>query len=272
MQNDGALLFARLVPAPRVPQLDARQGGATSLEAGDMRAEAPEEERGTAAGLGSVFSGAKAAAWRLLNYATYYQMKKRAGAVGSGLNDVLADIRMRSPDLRLHLAGHSFGARVVSAAVDGAKALRPSSLILLQGAYSHHGLTSDYEGASDGVFHGILAKRKVAGPIAITHTKNDLAVGVVYAIASRMANDARASLGDENDRYGGIGRNGAVKLKPEQLVVTELGAPGTVYRLESGKVTNLKADAFIAGHSDVTNAAVASLLASAIATLPNEPD
>ncbi len=58
---------------------------------------------------------------------------------------------------------------------------------------------------------------KVNGPILITHTKNDKAVGIAYPLASRINGVKTAALGDENDPYGGIGRNGAQKT-PEAVV------------------------------------------------------
>ena len=47
-------------------------------------------------------------------------MKDRAGDVGrGGVNGVLRDMKKVRPDLRLHLVGHSFGGRLVTAAADG---------------------------------------------------------------------------------------------------------------------------------------------------------
>ena len=121
---------------------------------------------GGAAGLGDVFVGMRAAAWRLLNYATYYQMKERAGIVGSGLNKTLGRLRQMSPRLgRLHFVGHSFGARVVTAAIDGNVPLLPSSLTLLQGAFSHNGFASRFDGANDGFFRKVVSSQKVKGPV-----------------------------------------------------------------------------------------------------------
>jgi hypothetical protein len=51
------------------------------------------EIAGEAAGLGDLLADTKATARNLLNFATYYQMKARAGRVGSqGLNEVLRRI------------------------------------------------------------------------------------------------------------------------------------------------------------------------------------
>lgn len=256
----GDELLAKLVPPLRIRSEEAH-GGATSLggQEPDQSAEA-----GSAAGLASSFAGLKAAAWRLLNYATYYQMKARAGLVGLGLNRILGRVRQLRPDIRIHLVGHSFGARVVTAATDGPVNFKPSSLVLLQGAYSHHGLSSKFDGRTDGVFHAVITANKVEGPIAITHTVNDKAVGVAYAIASRISGDNRASFGGPDDPFGGIGRNGAVRLSPERVITGKLLAPGSLHKLQKGKVANLRADGFISSHGDVANRAVASLVAEAI--------
>ena len=72
---------------------------------------------GGATGLGDLLSGVQAAARRLANFATYYQMKSRAGTVGTtGVADMLMRVRAKKNDIRLHLAGHSFGGRLVTAA------------------------------------------------------------------------------------------------------------------------------------------------------------
>ncbi len=219
---------------------------------------------GTAASLGDLFSGMKAAAWRLLNYATYYQMKERAGLVGKGLNGVLAALRQLRPDLRMHLIGHSFGARAVTAAADGPAAFKPASMSLLQGAFSHNGFTEKFDGQTTGFFRNVVSQSKVGGPIVATHTANDRAVGIAYPIASRISFDNTTALGDENDVYGGIGRNGAVKMKPNEVVKGHLKAETASYELTAGKVHNLQADAFIKDHGDVTGRQVANAILHAV--------
>ena len=219
---------------------------------------------GGAASLGDFFSGAKAAAWRLLNYATYYQMKERAGVVGKALNGMLASMRQLRPDLRIHLIGHSFGARVVTAAVDGAAGVRPASLSLLQGAFSHNGFTEKFDNHTDGFFRKVISQSKMDGPIFATHTVNDKAVGLAYALASRFSNDNASALGDENDVYGGIGRNGAVKMKPAEFVKGTLLPETSAYQFTPSKVHNLQADAFVSEHSDVKGPQIANAILYAI--------
>jgi hypothetical protein len=47
-------------------------------------------------------------------------MKDRAGQVGRvGVNKVLRTLRAKTPAVRVHLVGHGFGCRVVTAAVSG---------------------------------------------------------------------------------------------------------------------------------------------------------
>ena len=54
---------------------------------------------GGAAGLGDLLSGVQAAARRIANFATYYQMKSRAGTVGStGVADMLRRVRTQKHD------------------------------------------------------------------------------------------------------------------------------------------------------------------------------
>jgi hypothetical protein len=43
----------------------------------------------------------------------------------------------------------------------------------------------------------VLGDKRVSGPILITHTKNDKAVGIAYPLASRNPRDLASALGDE---------------------------------------------------------------------------
>lgn len=254
MKGDELLDKLRLAVTP-MAQPAGDSGGVAAL--GDL------DLQGQAAGLGDLFSGIKAAANRLLNFSTYYQMKERAGLVGNGLNGALQSIRNARADLALHLIGHSFGARVVTAAVDGAAALKPKSLTLLQGAFSHNGFTGHFDGTHDGFFRKVMSATKVAGPIAVTHTVNDKAVGLAYPLASRIAGDNASAFGDENDVFGGLGRNGAVKLQANEHFDGLLLAANGQYQFTAGKIHNFNADQFISGHSDITGQQVANLVLAA---------
>jgi hypothetical protein len=214
---------------------------------------------GQASGLGGIFSGIVDGVRNLLNFTTYYEMKNRAGIVGrGGVYQSLTTLRQALANLPVHLAGHSFGGRVVTAAADGPAGgtpLMPRSLTLLQAAYSHYGMASHWDGVHDGLFRAVIAGPRVDGPIVVTCTKNDKAVGIAYAIASRLANQIAAAIGGPDDKYGGLGRNGAQKT-PE-AAATVLGPVATTYGFQRGHVYNLNADNVIQGHSDIRRDEVA---------------
>jgi hypothetical protein len=227
---------------------------------------------GQALDIGTVLSnalmGPRAAVARLLNQLTYFEMKKRAGVVGQKLGAVVAPTLASPAALRVHLVGHSFGARLVTAA---AAAFAPAansklvSLTLLEGAYSHNGLASTLPGGGSGAFKAVLEKQCVGGAITITHTHNDSACTIAYALASRLSRDTTSALGDANDMFGAMGANGAQHLAPAAYAPSLTMARGTAsYAVRPGLVNNVLGDACISEHMDVTNADVGALVASAI--------
>jgi hypothetical protein len=254
----GGDLMDRLSKPVTLPAARTTRGGAASIG---------RVTGGAAGGIGDAFSGVLSGARNLLNYSTYYLMKERAGTVGrGGLNSVLRDLKKARPDLHIHLVGHSFGGRLVTAAADG-PAGKPSisidAMALLQAAFSHNGFAVKFDGTRNGGFRAVVSAHKVRGPILITHSKNDKAVGVAYPLASRIAGQDASALGDANDRFGGMGTNGA-QHTPESVEGT-LKAVGGAYTFQDGKVYNLDADAIIADHSDICHDEVAFALLEAVA-------
>ena len=243
------------------PRPSGTTGGAAGLRS-------PARGTGGAAGLGQVFTGVKSAALNLLNYTTYYQMKERAGIVGrSGVNTVIRELRQKFPNLKIHLIGHSFGGRLVTAAADGPAnqpPVKPNSMSLLQAAFSHNGFAEKFDQTHDGFFRKVVTENKILGPIVISYSKNDTAVGLLYPLASLIAGQNASKIGDANDPYGGMGRNGAQKT-PE-AINGALGAVGSAYQFKTGKLYNLNADACIMDHSDIAKSEVAYALLSAVAT------
>lgn len=216
------------------------------------------------------FSGFKAGARRLLNYLTYYQMKKRARRTGvKAVAPMLKELRGNHSDLRLHLIGHSFGGLLVTSAAWGGKGAEPaipvSTLSLLQAAFSHNGFAEDFHDDEDGRYRSVLEDSRVVGPIIVTHTHNDKAVGIAYALASRFSREDAAAIGGPGDRFGGIGANGA-QHTPEHVEGT-LQDPGMSYEFDGGKLYNLLADDHISNHSDVHNNAVANAIVEGIASI-----
>lgn len=262
-QLDGGDIMQRL-SRPIMPQPEnfgEEEGGAAGI--GDFT---PASEGGAVGFLN--FGGFIAAAGNLLNFATYYEMKQRSGYVGlNGLNPILHNIRSQHPDLKLHLVGHSFGGRLVTAAAMGTGSL-PSvniqTMSLLQAAFSHYGFADNFDGNRDGFFRQVIEKQTVFGSILITHTTNDKAVGLAYPIASALVQDDAAGLGDENDRFGGIGRNGAQNT-PEAIQGLSLLPVGGTYQFELGKLHNLRADDIIKNHGDICKLEIAYAILTAVA-------
>ena len=230
-------------------------------------------DEGAAAGIGDFLGSAVKGAKNLLNLVTYYQMKNRAGVVGAnGLNAVLRQLRSirpaTGPDaLNIHLIGHSFGGRLVTAAAAGPEnsaAVAINSMSLLQAAFSHYGFAEKYDGTHDGFFRRVVVDpARVQGPIIITHTEKDKAVGMAYPLASKIARQIAAGFGDKNDKYGGIGRNGAQKSGAQQVTMQALG--GT-YPFAPRGVYNIDANALIMGHSDLDHDGVGYAIMCAAAT------
>jgi len=234
----------------------AGAGGSASLPLGVGAVHAVE---GGAASLTAFLSGFKAAAMNLLNFTTYFEMKARAGEVGK--NGVAKLIDKLAPQVnRVHLIGHSFGGRVVTAAAANSSTDKIKSMSLLQTAFSHNGFSKSMKG----FFRSVVDQKRVNGPILVTHTKNDKSVGVAYPLASRINGDMTAAFGDENDKFGGLGRNGAQQMEIGEIIKGNLLPVGAVYTFQAGKFFNLEASAFIKGHGDVTGREVAHALRRAI--------
>ena len=94
-------------------------------------------------------------------------------------------------------------------------------------------------------------------PILVTYTKNDKAVGMAYPLASRINGDKTAAFGDENDVFGGLGRNGAQQMQAGETVAGRLLPVGSAYAFQAGKFFNLEASEFIKAHGDITGKEVA---------------
>lgn len=215
------------------------------------------EDAGGAAGLGDFLADLNSSVRSGLGVWTYWLMKDRAGKTGSNaLAPALDRIRKVAPNLRIHLIGHSFGARLVTAAAM-ARSFAPSSMTLLQAAFSHNGFSPE------GFFRDVVVKKKINGPILITFTAADRAVGLSYPIASRVNGDSTAGLGDANDKFGGLGRNGAQGTA--EAANLPLHGPETLYKWASAKrIFNLDGNGIITGHSDIAKPQVVYALLSAV--------
>ena len=222
---------------------------------------------GGAAGIGSALSHAWSKGRSLLNFITYYEMKARAGRIGSGSVAPVLHTQVTGR-ATVHLVGHSFGARLVTAAADGMPGAKSvGSLSLLQAAFSHNSFAKAWQPGRPGGFRRMVDEHRVSGSTIITHTRNDKAVGIAYAIASSIADQAASGLGDADSPFGGLGSNGA-QHTPEADSGQALQDVDASYHLAGGGIHNLLADRFVSGHGDVSNTRVANAVLQNILAAP----
>ena len=235
----------------------AGTGGISPVAVGsDVRADGGAA--GLFDGLNRIWSQGRA----LLNYLTYYTMKARAGDIGAkSLGPALAASVVGR--IRLHLVGHSFGARLVTAAANSLRADAVSSLSLLQAAFSHNSFAVQWQPGHSGGFRHLIEGGGVNGPIIITHTRNDQAVGIAYAIASSIAGQNAEAIGDANSPFGGLGSNGA-QHTPEARNDVPLQDVTAIYQFDNHVIYNLLADTYISSHGDVTNVQTANAVLQAV--------
>lgn len=200
----------------------------------------------------------------ILNLFTYFEMKNRSGIVGEGLAKVLDPLL--ADGKRVHLIGHSFGGRLMTAATAVVKG-KISNLTMLEGAFSHNALSSD--GQRDGAYRAVIDNAKVAGRIAAAHSNNDWAVWIFYPLASWHSHDSYSVrlggpptqlFGGPTDRYGAMGANGPQHLRDvNHSTFTGTSLPG----LNPG-VHALDCTSFVAGHSYVWNKGSAYIVAEGL--------
>ncbi|MFC5718637.1 serine-threonine protein kinase [Streptomyces gamaensis] len=225
--------------------------------------------RGTAHAAGEGARRLWDGAAELLRQATYYTMKHRAGTVGhAGLGPLLGRLAAAAPAARCHLAGHSFGARLMSFAV---RALPPeagcvASLTLIQGAFSHYAFAERLPfDAHGGALAG--AYGRVGGPVVCCHSRHDTALGVLYPIASAVAGDDESFLGIDGDRWGAMGHDGIQEVDgcPRLTIAEALGGA-----LPDSGCVNVDASAVVAhggppagAHCDICHPELARVIALA---------
>jgi hypothetical protein len=231
---------------------------------------------GSAEGIGDWFASAINGAKDAVRVLSYWTMKARAGTIGrTGLAQLLTALHANSPAIRVHLIGHSFGARLVSFALAGITTPGDSpvrSLTLLQGAFSHWSFAAA-AGNPFGAPGGLNALNDgVHGPLVATFSSYDWAVGIWYPRASFLAGQNLAAAGVP-DRWGGMGADGFQPAAAAQdLAMPAEGGlaygftPGTFYRVNAASVINNTAgEPFSGAHSDIQKMPIAQLIVAAAA-------
>ena len=144
---------------------------------------------------------------------------------------------------RIRVVGHNFGDRVVTAASMASPTDKLQTMSLLQTAFSHNGFSR----SMNGFFRKVVDNRRIKGPILVTYTPNDRAVGIAYPTASRLSGTVASAFGDKDDKFGGLGRNGAQKMEAREVVqgVDRLLAVGGSYAWEPDCFHNLESSKYI---------------------------
>ena len=177
-----------------------------------------------------------------LNMTTFLLMFERCGGVGDkGMAAAVRALRKAAPSVKIHLVGHSLGGRAVTACANSltkAPLLNVDSLMLLQAAYSHFGLSPGGMIRERGFYRDVIEKKVVKAPILATYSEKDAVVGVAYtAMASVSVNNSKAAIPGANRLFGGIGQNGV--LETPEAVQTDLQTAGKPYAFKAGKLHNL---------------------------------
>jgi hypothetical protein len=158
---------------------------------------------------------------------TFWTMKGRAAILGqngvaSFLRDVKHMLQLNRRRVGLHLLGHSFGAKLVTAtvlALADVPDMGPpivDTLILLLGAFSQFSFSSNIVVANGeaGHYAHLIERELVKNPIVAIYSQYDLANLVWYPLGMRLADpDTIYEWGDPQDRFGAMGANGAQGLK-----------------------------------------------------------
>jgi len=222
-------------------------------------------------------------AQELLRQATYYAMKRRAGTVGErGLGPVLGRLAQAAPGVRVHLVGHSFGARLVSFALRGLpKDVRTvKSVTLLQGAFSHYAFADSlpHDTGAGGALRG--RQSRIDGPLVCCYSRHDGALSTFYPLASRMAGESQGMLDADRSfagfsvakalgpKWGAMGHDGVqavpgtVKLTlAEALKPAKLPVSGCV-NVDAAEVVK-NGGTPTGAHSDICHAELARVVLAA---------
>ena len=209
---------------------------------------------------------------------TFWKMKDRAKAIGETAGfRLLTQIQQTGGEkVRVHLMGHSFGCIVVSSTLAGpggaGQLVRPvNTLALMQGALSLWSFCSDIPSKPGraGFFRSIFTGGKVSGPILITISAKDTAVGRYYPIAAGARGDVQFAPGTL-PKFGAVGSFGArgpglpiddIELQPANYPYQF--QPGHLYNIESTKYI-CEGGGTSGAHNDIAKPEVAHAFWSAV--------
>jgi hypothetical protein len=188
--------------------------------------------------------------------ATVLLMKDRAGTVGAGgVGPLVRDILAQST-ARLHMVGHSYGAKIVLSALCAKEVERPAtSLLLLQPAVSHLCFAANVPGTRrPGGYRAALAR--TTQPILTTFSTHDVPLTRLFHQVVRRAADlgeARIAGVAPSDyaALGGFGPGGTDE-DSEEIAIPALGQKYE-FGPNAPEIYGLEASGAIGGHGDISN-------------------
>lgn len=223
-----------------------------------------------------------------LRQLSFWTMKKRARICGeTGGHRLIAAIRAAGGDgVRIHLMGHSFGCIVVASMLRGtdpAHLLRASSALLVQGALSLWSFAAELPGEArtPGWFRPVLDGGRISGPLVVTTSRFDRAVGSLYPQAAGAAGQVAYDPSTDPSTaqlptYGGLGTFGArgvgVNAEPRALMLGDMTsdhalAPRHVYNVNGDTVIR-RGGGLSGAHSDIAHAELGHLFWNTLLAAP----
>ncbi|HZM74908.1 MAG TPA: hypothetical protein VFC19_04230 [Candidatus Limnocylindrales bacterium] len=192
----------------------------------------------------------------LIRGATVVLMKDRAGRVGAaGVAVMLRRIVDASPDSRVHLVGHSYGAKVVLSALCHGEApgRAVDSVLLLQPAMSCLCFASNVDNGRPGGYRPALERSR--GPIVTTFSPHDAPLTTFFHLAVRRRSDLGEAViaGGPPSRYAALGGYGPQGARADTEIVTARLMPQRYGFTATGKrIIAIDGTGLIMGHGDVT--------------------
>ena len=202
---------------------------------------------------------------------SFWFMKRRAGQVGERLGrELLAPAFSALGDQasRLHLIGHSFGAKLVSSAVLGG--LRPESLVLLLAAFSAYAFAEEVPGSKrPGFYRRVVAERMVADRIAVLRSDHDRALNRLYPSVTwgnqvdraprRPGRLAHVREVVARSAMGAVGALGVGAAEMKLVGVQTTGLPHGVITIDGSSVVT-RDEGLIGAHRDIYHDEIARLV------------
>ena len=240
----------------------------TADDEGPLVVSGPTGPRAPAAGAAATTRSATPSAAGLLDFldprnvvrmSTVLLMTDRAGVVGHrGVGPLVGGLLGAAAGVRVHLVGHSYGAKVVLSALASPGLPRPvRSVLLLQPAVSYLAFAPDVpQRHGPGGYRAAAARTEL--PVMTTWSRRDVALRTAFSLAVRRRSDlGEQDIGAASETppslFAALGGWGP-QAGPD-VAELRIRQPGDgPYDLPAGRrVIALEGDAAIGGHSDVTN-------------------